>query len=84
MPNFSSTQVEMLHPAHGGAAVIPSDTADFSRASRFLWVGTAGTIKVRMLDGQDLTFKVAVGRLDLRVTRVFATGTTAGDIVALW
>ena len=51
-----------------------------------LYVGVAGDIKVKMAGGNDVVFKtVAAGSfLPINVIQVFATGTTATDIVALW
>ena len=51
-----------------------------------LYVGVAGDIKVKMAGGNDVVFKtVAAGSfLPINVIRVFRTGTTATDIVALW
>ena len=51
-----------------------------------LYVGVAGDVKVKMAGGNDVVFKtVAAGSfLPINVIQVFATGTTATDIVALW
>ena len=77
-------------PALNGEAVTPADGTDLNYVSRALWVGTAGDLCVVMvgdkaLDGQTLTLVgVPAGTLlPLAVERVKATGTTAGDIVAL-
>ena len=51
-----------------------------------LYVGVAGDVKVKMAGGNDVVFKtVAAGSfLPINVIQVFATDTTATDIVALW
>ena len=74
------------------AAVTPSNTVDIASVSGgsnngcVLYVGTGGDLKVLTVGGdevilsniQDGTF------LPVQVLRVFATGTTATSIVALW
>ncbi|MGI0017019.1 MAG: spike base protein, RCAP_Rcc01079 family, partial [Nitrososphaera sp.] len=73
-------------PAMGGEAVTPSDTVDLTNISRALYVGGAGAVVVTMRDGNDLTFSgVPAGKvLDIRVSRVKATGTTATLMIALY
>lgn len=69
--------------ARNGTAITPSDSATFA-ATRALYVGVSGDVKVDMAGGATLTFKSApVGPLPIQVTRVYSTGTTATDIVAL-
>jgi len=78
-------QETMEQPATDAVAVAPSDTNDLPYISRALYIGTAGTLKVRMLSGKDVTFAaVAAGLLPIRCTKVYDTGTDADDIVALW
>ena len=74
------------------AAVTPSDTVNIPAVTGganngcVLYVGTGGDLKVLTVGGdevilsniQDGTF------LPVQVLRVFATGTTATSIVALW
>jgi len=69
-----------------GVAVTPHNTDLLTYISRELYVGGAGTLKVRLEDGTDLTFAAvtAGSRLPLRVDRVYATGTSATNIVALF
>ncbi len=72
-------------PPVGGFAVTPDDAADLAVASRGLNVGAAGAVRVTTVDGSDLTLELAAGGIvPIRVTRVWATGTTAGAIVALY
>lgn len=73
-------------PAQNAAAVTPSDSVDLTYTSRALYVGAAGDVKVTMNESGTVTFVdvVAGTLLPIRVDRVFATGTTATDIVALW
>lgn len=69
-------------------SITPNDGADLSEAIRAIWVGVAGDIRVTMhgLGGGDagatLTFKnVPVGRFEGCFDRVWATGTTATNLI---
>ena len=72
-------------------AVVPSDTADILHVETgdvepcVLYVGVAGDVKVKTAGNNEVTFKnVPVGFLPVQVKRVFATGTAASEIIALW
>lgn len=73
-------------PARKAVAVTTSDSADLAtKPTRALYIGVTGDVKVTMQSGDTVTFKAApVGTLPVCVTRVFATGTTATDILALY
>ncbi|RDC59693.1 hypothetical protein HME9302_00885 [Alteripontixanthobacter maritimus] len=73
-------------PARACFAVSPSDTENLPRVPKALYVGTSGDITLRCADDNlDVIFRnVPAGMiLDIRVTNVRASGTTAADIVAL-
>ncbi len=87
MPDrFANTQPSLSSPASAGFTVTPSDATPLPSTSRALYVGSGGTLAVRMLSGDDLSFAgLAAGTfLPIRVNQVLATGTTAGSIVALY
>ena len=72
-------------PGLHAAEVLPDDGTDLAYTSRALHVGIGGDVRLTMAGGETVTIRnVAAGMLPIRVQRVFATGTTAGDIVALW
>ena len=73
------------HPVVDAIAVTPSDSTDLVNVSRALWIGSAGNVSVVMLSGATATFTgVPAGSLlPIRVSRVRATLTTAGNILAL-
>lgn len=73
-------------PATEAAAVVPHNTNELSYVTRGLYVGTGGDVKVTMRGGQAVTFpNVQAGTLlPFRVKIVWATGTSASDIVAVW
>jgi hypothetical protein len=77
------------------AAVTPSDTVDIPSVSTqdgsgnngcVLYVGTGGTLKVSTIGGDEVTFTGIVSGtfVPVQVLRVWATGTSASNIVALW
>jgi len=71
--------------ATGASYVIYSQANNPSNGC-VLYVGVAGDVKVKMVGGNDVVFKGATAGsfLPINVLQVFATGTTATDIVALW
>jgi len=76
------------------AAVTPSDAGGLNlggvpapSACRRLYVGGAGSVKIDTQGGETAVVFAAVAAgtfLDVHATRVYATGTTATAIVALW
>jgi len=81
---FNSHAVSITAPPSNASPVTPSDTVDLPFVSRALYIGTPGTLRVRTHGGQDVTYQGVSGIKVLRVARVFATGTTAADIIAEW
>ena len=72
-------------PPDDGFPVTPNDSADLARDIRGLNVVNAGPVKVTTTAGTDLTVFVAAGiAFPLLIRRVWATGTTATGIVALF
>jgi hypothetical protein len=67
-------------------AVIPDDDTDLASATKGLWVGGTGDVKVTMFGGEAVTFvAVPAGTyLPICVTRVWDADTTATDLLALW
>lgn len=69
--------------------VTPSDTENLPETPDMLYVGGAGDVHVlerRPFNGtnREVTFTVPAGKyLFIRPSRVFATGTTATNIIAL-
>ena len=81
---FASYTPGLESPASFLTEVTPSDTQDLKQTSRALNVGTSGVLRVTTAGGQQASIYVAAGiAFPLRVTRVWQTGTTAEDIVAM-
>lgn len=72
-------------PYVGAADVTPSDTVPVE-TTRAIYVGGAGNLKVTMQDGSVAVFTaVPIGIvLKIRATLIWATGTTATNLVALY
>lgn len=70
-------------PITNAFAITTSDAADLAQETRGIYVGTAGNIKVTTSNGDTVTLpNLAAGIWHpLSVKKVFATGTTAIDIV---
>lgn len=74
-------------PAVHGFAITPSNTTTFTTPTRAVWVGGAGNIEVLLTgDTVPVTLSgVAAGTsLDISVTQVLTTNTTATLIVGLF
>lgn len=81
--------------AERAAAVVPSDTVNIPSVSTgdgtgnngcVLYVGVTGDLKVTTAGGDDVVFTgvLAGSFIPVQVLKVFATDTTATNIVALW
>jgi hypothetical protein len=70
--------------ATSAVAITPADS-DLAAASRALYIGTSGNLRVTTTSGNDVTFtNVSSGTiLPVSVKRVWATSTTASNIIGL-
>lgn len=64
--------------------IIPNDTADLPFAARAILVGGGGTIKLTSVGGTTETVTVVPGVLPIQTRRVWAGGTTATALFALY
>lgn len=80
-PNTRGTE-----PADNAAAVTPNDSTDLTNTARALYVGTGGDIKITTAGGDTVTLNDVQGGsiLPIRTKRVFSTGTTASNMVAIY
>lgn len=81
---YAGSGDDLLAPASHAAAVTPSDTLALPFASKRLWVGGAGNVKLTTVGGDTVTYTaVPAGTyLQVRAAQIFATLTTATNIVA--
>ncbi len=77
---------DLSDPVRHAAVVVPSDTVNLPNGAKALWVGGAGTVKVITGGDETVTFTgvLAGTLLPIRCKRVFSTGTSASNIVAMW
>ncbi|CAH1205630.1 hypothetical protein PAECIP111893_02382 [Paenibacillus plantiphilus] len=82
VPTFTNSS------ARDAVAITPNDGADLAKyPTKGIYVGVAGDIRVDLIDGTaPVTFKdVSKGSIfPVAVKRVYATGTTATDIVGVY
>lgn len=71
--------------AYDAKPVTLSDSASIV-PTRSLYIGTGGNLKVTTAYGTDVTFSnvVAGSILPIQVTKVWSTGTTAANVIALY
>jgi hypothetical protein len=86
MDSFKTHGRSLTSPPEEAAPIIPDDAGGLAFATRAIWVGGAGDLRVRMLGGAVVTLAgVPAGSLlPLRVAQVLATATTATALVGLW
>ena len=72
--------------AESAASVDISSTDYTSQIGANLYVGTGGDVKVDMFKSGTVTFSnVQDGSyLPIKITKVYKTGTTASNILAIW
>lgn len=83
--NYINYSVGLESPAIGAFSITPSDVSELTYVTRYIYVGTAGHIKVTFVDDTEVTLNnLIAGQLHaLRVKKVHSTGTTALTIVGL-
>lgn len=83
---YKNTPKTIDSVAEKAYAITPDDNADLPTATRSIYVGTGGDLKVDMVDsGTGVVFKNLPdgALLPIRVKKVYTTDTTALNLVAL-
>ena len=83
---FGGEKEKVGDPGNDGFAVVPSDDTPLSEVPKYLYVGTGGDVAVQGREGGDILMHRNVpsgGYVAFRPRYVRATGTTAGDILAI-
>lgn len=81
---FHNRSSGLESPATRLASVTPDDTEDLGFATRAIGVGTEGFVQMTTVAGDTGRIFVVPGApFPIRVRRIWASGTTATDIVAL-
>lgn len=83
---FSGRSEDVTAPIRRGFAITPSDATDLGAETRAIYVGSAGDVELVLASGDAVSLAGVPGGalLPLRVTRVKASGTTAGLLVGLY
>lgn len=84
--HFEGRAEDVAAPARRGFAITASDAVDLAAETRAIYVGSGGTLAVILSSGDTVVLAGLTGGtiLPLRISRVLATGTTAGDLVGLY
>lgn len=84
--NFKGHQPGLNSPASGANSITPNNNTDLATVTRAIYVGGAGDLRVKMINGDTVTLtNLAAGVIyPLRCSRVLATSTTATDLVGLY
>ncbi len=64
-------------------AITKSDTVPLSPTPQKIWVGVAADLVVKLVDGDTITFKAALGWMNTPNVRYVMAATTATDLVGL-
>ncbi|MEM1159302.1 MAG: hypothetical protein AAGJ28_00065 [Pseudomonadota bacterium] len=82
---FVSHHTSLQSPATNIFTTTPEDGTDLPFVSRALNVSTSGTVRLTTVSGDVATVFIAAGlAFPIRARRIWATGTTAADIVVLY
>lgn len=86
MPDpFANYAVSLTSPAQRAEPITPSNGAELASATRAIYVGQTGNVRLRTVGGDIVTLANMQGGVlyPIRADQVLATGTTASDIVGL-
>lgn len=77
--------IKLTAPAEDTFDIAPSDANPLDYKTRGLYIGGTGDVRVLMISGSDITFvALAAGIIHpIQIIQVFATGTTATNILGL-
>lgn len=82
---YEGQQPGLTSPGIDATPIVPNDNQDLTTISRALYVGSAGDVRVQLVNGSEAVFQsMTPGAFyPLRIRRVFATGTTAGGLISV-
>ncbi len=77
-------QIAPLISAESATAITPSDSLTF-QPTRAIYLGSGGDVKVDMANGDTVVFYAMAGGVihAINCTRIYATDTSASNILAL-
>jgi len=83
---FKTFSNSPISPAEVCFAIVPADASTLLQATKAIYVGTGGTVRLVSVGNSDPVSFVNVqdgSILDIRAMAVHATGTTASNLVGL-
>lgn len=82
---FDAHQTGLTSPAQAADGIVPDDNQPLAFATRAIYVGTGGSLRVTLVGGTTVTLQgtVAGTVYPLRIAQVHQTGTTAADLIGL-
>lgn len=85
LDRYKNRAENLESPAGHGFAITPHDTNALPEATRAVFVGSDGDLRVEFISGAMVTLAGIQGGtlLPIRVAKVLATETSAGQIVGL-
>lgn len=83
---FETRGRDLDSPIENAFAVSPNNSTDLTAVTRGVYVGVSGDLKVDTSQGDTVTFvALASGVIHpIRAKRIYATGTTATNIVGVY
>lgn len=78
---FNPADIDTTNAPTHYFSVTPSDTVDFDRPIRAVFVGVAGDVAFVSVHGEVVTYTLEVGRTVICAQRINATNTTATGII---
>jgi hypothetical protein len=84
--NFNTHATGLNSPADNAFAITTDDDTDLTNFTRGLYVGVSGDVKVDLVASGTVVFTDLIAGVihPIRAKRVYATGTTATNIVGLY
>ena len=82
--DFTSVADVPLSPSRAPFAITPSDSDPLPATPKGIYVGTGGDVRLRGISGAgDVTYRNLLSGSDIGVAaaQVYATGTTASDLI---
>lgn len=83
---YKSFSPHLESPAENASTITPNDSNDLTDFTRSIYIGGAGNLKIDTVAGDTVTLNgvVAGTVIPVRVQKVYATGTTATNLVGFW
>ena len=84
--SFKTFARSLTSPPEHAQEITPSDLEPLRHVTRALYVGGGGDVRLRMLGGEEATFRglQAGSMIPIRVDMIKSAGTTATGLIGLW